>query len=534
MMLRPQGRATTIPPNRQVVFEVGIPMSSLKTLYRHSSHYLGGRVAVMLLGFISFPVFTRVFSVADYGTINLITNTVLLLTVLSKFGFQHSVQRYYPQGESDAGPDTLRRYYSTLFYSTALLALILSSIFIASLFFGAGKLFGAAAGGTLLLACSLVMIRSLRSMQMNLMQMENKTKLFNGMDILQKAATIALVCFLLFFWQKTFFAFFLGIVIVEGAILLQYLPVLARRDLLSLSMFDISFLRTAVAFSLPLMAAEISWVVLDSGDRFFIQHYMGPQALGFYAAAYGIAIYLQDVMMAPLQMALFPICMKVWNTEGKKATQDFLARSLDQFVLVGVAVVCVAIVTSRDAIVLLASKKFQEAHTLLPFLVIGLVLSAVTIYFRPGLLIHKRASKIAAATFYACILNIALNIVLLPRIGLLGAAIATMISYGGIVLFLAYQSLGVLPYKIELAAFARYAVVGGAASWLVTQLPIETPLLSAVAKGTFILVLYAGVLFAIDARVRTLLTSAWTAITGWLHSSGEPVLKPMPAVTERT
>jgi O-antigen/teichoic acid export membrane protein len=512
-------------------------MSSLKTFYRHSSHYLGGRVAVMLLGFISFPVFTRLFSVADYGTMNLITNTVLLLTVLSKFGFQHSVQRYYPEGSANDDPDTLRRYYATLFYSTAALAVVLSAIFVVSMFFGAGKIFGQAAGGTLVLACSLVVIRSLRSMQMNLMQMENKTRLFNGMDILQKAATISLTCALLFFWQKTLFAFFLGVVIVEGVVLLQYLPVLARRDLLSLSMFDFGFLRTAVAFSLPLMAAEISWVVLDSGDRFFIQHYMGPQALGFYAAAYGIAIYLQDVMMAPLQMALFPICMKVWNTEGKKATQEFLSRSLDQFVLVGVAVVCVAIVTSRDVIVLLASKKFQEAHILLPYLVVGLVLSAVTIYFRPGLLIHKRASKIAAATFYACVLNIALNIVLLPRIGLLGAAIATMVSYGGIVVFLAYQSLGVLPYKIDYLAFLRYAVVGGAASWLVSQIPVETPLVAAIVKATLILALYAGVLFAIDGRVRGLMISGKKLITRFLRSSNEPakpVLKTVTAASERT
>ena len=182
-----------------------------------------------------------------------------------------------------------------MFYSTALLALTLSLLFVASLFFGAGRLLGITAGSTLLLACSLVMIRSLRSMQMNLMQMENKTKLFNGMDILQKALTIGVVCGLLFFWQKTVFAFFLGLVVVEGLVLLQYLPVLSRRQLLSPRMFDVSFLRTAVAFSLPLMAAEISWVVLDSGDRFFVQHYLGAQALGFYAAAYGIAIYLQDV-----------------------------------------------------------------------------------------------------------------------------------------------------------------------------------------------------------------------------------------------
>jgi O-antigen/teichoic acid export membrane protein len=509
-------------------------MSALKTLYRHSSHYLGGRVVVMLLGFISFPVFTRVFSVAEYGVINLITNTVLLLTVLSKFGFQHSVQRYYPEGEQATSPNTLRRYYSTLFYSTALLALTLTLLFVAALLLGVGRFMGITAAGTLLLACSLIMIRSLRSMQMNLMQMENKTRLFNGMDILQKALTIGVICALLFFWQKTIFAFFLGLVIVEGIILLQYLPVLGRRQLLSPRMFDVSFLRTAAAFPLPLMAAEISWFVLDSGDRFFIQHYLGAQALGFYAAAYGIAIYLQDVMMAPLQMALFPICMRVWNTEGKKALQDFLSRSLDQFIFVAVAVVCVAIVTSRDVIVLLASRKFQQAHTLLPYLVIGLVLSAVTIYFRPGLMIHKRATKIAAATFYAGFLNVALNVILLPRIGLVGAAIATTVSYAGIVVFLAYQSLRVLPYKIELISFAKYAITGAALALLVTQLPVETPLLSAIVKGSLILVLYAGILFAIDLRVRELLTGVWTALTGRLHSSNEPVLEPMPAITERT
>ena len=54
------------------------------------------------------------------------------------------------------------------------------------------------------------------------------------------------------------------------------------------------------------------------GRPFFVQHFLGAQALGFYAAAYGIATYLQDVMMAPLQLALFPICMKVWASQGKR------------------------------------------------------------------------------------------------------------------------------------------------------------------------------------------------------------------------
>jgi O-antigen/teichoic acid export membrane protein len=512
-------------------------MSALKTLYRHSSHYLGGRVAVMLLGFISFPLFTRVFSVSDYGVINLIINTVLLLTVISKFGFQHAVQRYYPENASSPDPNRLGVYYSTLFYGTAMFAGVLSCLFAVAVFLGAGRSLGIAATGTLLLAGSLILVRSLRSMQMNLMQMENKTRLFNGMDILQKAATIALACLLLFFWKKTIFAFFLGLVLVEAAVLLQYFPVLARRHLLSPRLFDAGFLRAALKFSFPLMIAEISWVVLDSGDRFFIQHYLGAQPLGFYAAAYGIAIYLQDVMMAPLQLALFPICMKIWNSEGKKATQDFLSRSLDQFLLAAVVVVAVAVVTSRDVIVLLASKKFQQAHTLLPFLVMGLVLSAITIYFRPGLLIHKRASKIASATFYACILNIVLNVVLLPRVGLVGAAIATLASYAGIVVFLGVASLRVLPFTIPAAAFLRYAAVGAGAGWLAAQLPLETPWLAALAKAALIVVLYAAVLCLIDARVRRLFRQALAVAQNWLHSPAEAAkasLDTLPAVSERS
>jgi hypothetical protein len=63
--------------------------------------------------------------------------------------------------------------------------------------------------------------------------------------------------------------------------------------------------------------------------------------------------------------------------------------------------------------------------------------------------------------------------------------------------------------------------------------PVENPLLSVLVKGSLILILYTGTLFAIDKRVRELLTSIWTVTTGWLHSSSKPALAPVPAMTER-
>ena len=88
-------------------------------------------------------------------------------------------------------------------------------------------------------------------MQTNLMQMENKTRLFNGVDILQKATVITVICLLLFFWKKTIFAFVLGMVLVEALFFVQYLPVLSKRGLLSPRKIDFRFFRDALSYSFP-------------------------------------------------------------------------------------------------------------------------------------------------------------------------------------------------------------------------------------------------------------------------------------------
>lgn len=493
-------------------------MNPLKTLLRHSSHYLGGRVALMLLGFVSFPIYTRMFSVSDYGTLSLIQNTILVLIVLAKFGFQHSVQRYYPEYAGSSDPLAVRRYFSTLFFGSGLLSLVLTSLFIGSLLIGLERFLGMAANGIVILASSLVLIRTMRSMQLNLMQMENKTKLYNGIEIFQKAAAVGITCLLLFAWTRSVLACFVGMVAVEGAIMLLYVPVLARRGLVSPRLFDLGILRRAVVFSFPLMVAEISWVGLLAGDRFFVQYFLGLEAVGYYSAAYGIAINVQEVVAAPLQLSFFPICMKLWAAEGKEATQRFLSRSLNYYMMMAVLVVYVAIATAQEVVVVLASKKFQEARTLLPYLVVGLVLWAMNTFFRPGLMIHKRAQTIAKTTFCAGLVNIALNLALLPKFGLKGAAVASALSFAAMVAFTAFASMRVLPFKIEWLALARYLAIGLAASWVASLIQVGSPLLSAVLKGATILLLYASALWLTDVRVRELFSRLVSVITQYARA----------------
>ncbi len=117
--------------------------------------------------------------------------------------------------------------------------------------------------------------------------------------------------------------------------------------------------------------------------------------------------------------------------------------------------------------------------------------------------------KIAVANFDACVLNIVLNIILLPRIGLVGAAIATMVSYGGIVVFWRISHCRCFLTSWSGRHLRAMRLWAAQRPYWWRNLPIETPLFSALIKGSLILLVYIGTLFAIDGRVRMLLAQAW-------------------------
>ena len=477
-------------------------MSELKTLLRHASHYLGGRVALMLLGFISFPVFTRVFSVADYGTMSLVLKIILLLTVLGKFGLQNSVQRYYAE-QAVAKDDTLsRRYYSTLTVGALLTGLIATLLFVIGLYLTPSSLLTRSLRDLFLFASALIVIRSLQPSLIGFMRAEGKTKTYNGIEIGVRAASIFLACSLLLTWKPTLSVFFGSTIAAETAGVLLLLGYLGRRHLLDPRAIDWSYFREAAWFAFPLIGYELATVILDSGDRLLVQHYMGAQPLGYYSAAYNVSTYTEEALMVPINLALFPIYMKLWVEKGEQATRAFLSRSLNAFLALAVGVVCLVLLTSRDVIVVLASRKFQESYKLLPVLVVGLLIYAVHIFLNAALLIHKKTATMTRLVAYACVFNIVLNIILIPRIGLQGAALATLISYFFMVLLMARESFRLMPLDISYFGFAGNLVAGAAAYFVVCLIQVHNVVLDAAIKAAAALAIYGIGVFLLNPVLR--------------------------------
>ncbi len=483
-------------------------MTEFRTLGRHVSHYFGGRIAVILLGFVSFPVFTRLFSVSDYGVLSLLLKTVLMFTVISKLGVQNSVLRFY-QEYAQEGHEGLRRYYSSVLFGTATIGIVVSGLFVAGLWLMPPTVVSPELSRLLYIASVLIVIRAMQPMVAAFLRVEGRTKTYNAIEIATKAGTILVIALLLLGWKGGIRAFLLATITVEGAVVLALLATFAMRGYISVSAFDGKLFKSIVVFGLPLVAYEIASVVLDSGDRILVQHYLGAEVLGYYSAAYNIASYFQESLMTPVNLALFPIFMKIWSEKGKEETTQFLSKSLDLFLMMSIGLAAAMIAVSPSAIVVLASHKYARAQELLPMLVIGLVLYASHIFLNAGLLIYKQTTVMAKLVFGACIVNIALNIILLPRVGMRGAAIATLVSYVYLVIAMARASFKIMPFRIEWWAILRYLALACTCIYVVSYIRFVNQMAEFLIKGTAAVLLYALGLLVIDKGVRNLVLNGF-------------------------
>jgi O-antigen/teichoic acid export membrane protein len=279
---------------------------------------------------------------------------------------------------------------------------------------------------------------------------------------------------------------------------------LFRRRLLSAISFDRALFRSAVGFGLPLVFYELAGVILLTADRALVRYYLGGEALGYYSVAYGLSQYVNDLMTVPLGLAILPIYLRLWSAEGRARTIEFLHLSLDFSLMAAAGIYMLVTLGSHDALVLLASPKYLGADRLIPYLVGGLLIYTTHVFLCAGLLIQKKTGTMALALICSTALNVVLNCVLLPRMGLQGAAVALLLTHIVTILLLWLASSRILPIGVRAGALAKYGAAGLAGWAAASQIALPSHLLNLVCRCSVGIAVYAGVLLLLDSRVRSL------------------------------
>ncbi|MGA2602535.1 MAG: oligosaccharide flippase family protein [Bryobacteraceae bacterium] len=474
----------------------------LKQLLRQSSHYLTGLLASLALGFISFPIFTRLFSVADFGLIDFTQKIILLAVALSKCGLQNSALRFFNRDSFETDKEAARRYYSTMFFSVAMASIVVTLLFAVAVWLAPRSIVDAGLGAILILAAGLIFLRALQSMLWSFLRIEERTKTYNVVSTLMRAATIAGVCALLPWFGASIRTYFIGTLIVEAIVTAALIFPLFRRRLTTPARMDGIMMRAAFVFGMPLIVQELAGLVLDSGDRVVIRHFLGDHALGLYSVAYGLSGYVNTLLMVPLGLAILPLYMKIWTREGQEKTIEFLTAGFDAFLIVAGLILVMAAAGAHDAVLLMASARYAGADRLIPILVAGLLTYTAQVFLNAGLLIHKRTGTMASILVGSAVLNMLLNWFLVPYLGLQASALATLAAYFVCTIWLAFASFRLMPLRIPMAALVKYGFAAALAWIAASAIDLGAPLFNLAAKGIVAAATYFLLLYAIDARIR--------------------------------
>jgi len=397
-------------------------------VFSHGAIYTLGALLSRGITFFLLPLYTYRLTQAEFALVDYLTVVGAFVAVTLALEVAQGITRYLPECLDDG--TARRRLASTgLWFTFGVHLVLLVAVAVWQAEIGT-LLFGDRApdGPVLVWATAAWLSVGLVTYFRNLLRAELKPRQSTMVAIIHAAAVVILTAGLLYTGdtataQEALIALTAGGAIAAGCGLALSRPSIAL-------LFSGADLRRLLAFSGPLVFASVGAIAAQMIDRIMIVELLGLEALAPYAVAGRIALMV-SLLLVGFQNALTPL---IYAGLKNPDTPVQVARLFRWFVAISLVGIAGLVAVDQWIVALIAPAAYGAAADLTPLLVVATVLVAAQTFF-PGLSIAEKTTLIAAINLSAAALNLALNLVLIPRFGLPGAAMATLIS--------AFMALGV-------------------------------------------------------------------------------------------
>jgi O-antigen/teichoic acid export membrane protein len=436
-----------------------MPENYLKKLVKQTSMYFSSGVIITIAGFITFPIWTRVFTEAEYGQMSLATATLGIVIVFSKFGIQRAVLRFYSEFKENKRNLDITYYYTTSFLSVCIISLTIALVFLLVVEFYPDAQLDAQYIKILHVLPLLIFFDALNSIFFMFLRAEQNVKFYSMLGIINKYLIVLVSLLFVLVFKLGILGIFIGIASIDGLTSLFLLIKFLVQGKIKPKNFSFSLFKELVSYGVPLIGFELSALLLTSGDRFVIQHFLGSAAVGIYSASYSLTKYFVEFFSSAFRLAVMPIFMSIWEKKGREETQDFLSSVLKIYLMIGIPIIFAISFLGRDIIILFASKKFEEGCVIIPFIIIGYVIYSANFIYGAGLYLSKKTTTLLIINLISASINIILNLLLIPIWGLYGAAITTLFAFIIEVILLLSISSRTVSVKLHIHNFIKYIVI---------------------------------------------------------------------------
>lgn len=368
-----------------------------------------------ILSFLLVPLYTSVLTTAEYGTYDLIANTIGLLVPIFTQSIVDAVLRFTMDKGADKG---------------SVLGLGIKYFLISLIPFVAILAFNIVGGffPDLVVLTPLVLLLYVSQALSNIVIYH-----VQGLDRFGDIAVSSIICSAIVVVSNIVFLLPLHMGLT-GYFLANIIGPLVQTAYLALRVFlsgehltrgKKKLEHEMLAYSRPLIANNVAWWVNNASDRYVVTFFCGVEANGIYSVASKIPSIL-SVVQTIVNQAWTISAVSEYDPEDKNGFFSNMYAGYN----CAMTVICSLIIGFNMVLAkLLYANDFFDAWQYAPFLTISIVFGALAGYIGGILAAVKDSKEFAKSSIWGAVSNIALNLVMVPVIGPLGAAIATAVCY---------------------------------------------------------------------------------------------------------
>jgi O-antigen/teichoic acid export membrane protein len=384
------------------------------------------RFILIPLEFLSIILTTRILGAEKYGAVALFISLVQLIFTWGINWTSSSVVRFGK--EEFVLTASMRKVFGS---RTVLLILcILISLFL--FFFLRHPVFGFIGwkGEKFGLIALMVIGFSINNHINYLLQAFGLFRQYSFVPIIEKLSYISILGIVFFFSNGVGMSLIIELMIVAKLIAILFGGLFLKGKPLTPLTTDWKTLKNIFLYSWPFFFAFSSGYISDWFDLFVIKYFLALKDVGIYQAAYQGMASIGLSLMA-ITSITFPIITALKTTEREESIRRYLIRVAPQIVLtISLVITLLMLLATPRIIGFIFGRDFTKSAFPLLTLMLCNALMGISVIYSSILVSYDLTKEVTIISIIMAAINLGLDILLIPRIGMIGAAIATVISYG--------------------------------------------------------------------------------------------------------
>lgn len=436
-------------------------LNKLKQLTKETALYGISTIIGRFLNFLLIPLYTNLFSGADVGTYGTVYSYIAFFQLVLIYGMDVAYLKYATGLEQNK----LKTVFGTVFNSV----LISSLIILGTAFLFATPLseFIDLKGEYSYLIYSVLLILffdALTNIPFVHLRLKRKPLRFAIIRTANICLNLALNIILIIGYNFGIEAIFYSNLAASVLNLVLLSPLIFENYEFSLNR---NSLKQLLKFGLPYLPASLAIMMIRVLDRPILNEMVDADAVGIYVANYKLGIFMM-LFVAMFQYAWQPFFLD--NSKEKNAKEMF-ARILTYFLIIGSFVLVGLTLFINDIVQFelpggkhLIGETFWPGTAIVPVVLLGYLFNGMYVNFTVGIFIEEKTRYMPFITALGAITNIVTNLFLIPKIGIMGAAVAMLASYFimAVAIFVVSQKFYRISYEYFKIAgiFTAMAIVG--------------------------------------------------------------------------